>query len=161
VLDFYLESGRFYTFSFSTSKLSGSDPFAGGDFYFIDGPWEDWGYLYYRDADPTQSFHFKVWLRNYAHGPDRDVKPLIEVHRGGTLVCTSRQMTLTLQPEWTRFDFDLIFPMEGTSGGAYFKATWSFKVAGGKLNYTGRTVRGQADPLTFVEGGRDAWWYEK
>jgi hypothetical protein len=38
---------------------------------------------------------------------------------------------------------------------------WKFKVSGGKLNYTGNTVRGQADPLTFVEGGKDAWWYMK
>ena len=38
---------------------------------------------------------------------------------------------------------------------------WKFKVEGGKLNYTGRTVRGKADPMTFVEGGKDAWWYGK
>ena len=38
---------------------------------------------------------------------------------------------------------------------------WKFKVIGGQLNYTGRTERGKADPLTFVEGGRDAWWYER
>jgi hypothetical protein len=25
--------------------------------------------------------------------------------------------------------------------------------------YTGRAVRGKADPLTFIEGGRDAFWY--
>ena len=25
----------------------------------------------------------------------------------------------------------------------------------------GRTVRGVADALTFVEGGRDAFWYKK
>jgi hypothetical protein len=31
----------------------------------------------------------------------------------------------------------------------------------GKLNYTGLTVRGKADRLTFIEGGKDAWWYEK
>jgi len=183
VLDFFLESGRFYTFPFSVSKLTSDDPFAGGDFYFLDGPWADWAYLYYRDADPTRSLYFKVWLRNYQHGPDRDVKPLIEIHRGGTLICTSREITLGLKPEWTRYEFDMIFPMEGTSGGAYFKAqdllatdgdytlklslsgehygTWNFKVGGGKLNYVWRTVRGEADPLTFVEGGRDAWWYEK
>ena len=34
-----------------------------------------------------------------------------------------------------------------------------FAVKGGKLNYTGRTLREKADPLTFIEGGRDAWWY--
>ena len=39
-LDFYLESGRFYTFSFATSKLPPPDPFSGSDYYFLEGPWE-------------------------------------------------------------------------------------------------------------------------
>ena len=37
--------------------------------------------------------------------------------------------------------------------------TWKFAVAGGKFQYKGRTVRAEADPLRFIEGGRDAWWY--
>ena len=77
----------------------------------------------------------------------------------------------------------MIFPPKGTSGGAYFKAknlmatdgdytltmkiankpygVWKFAVKDHKLNYTGRTLRGKADPITFIEGGRDAWWYGK
>ncbi|MBN2081939.1 hypothetical protein JW859_06995 [bacterium] len=183
VLDFYLPAGRFYTFDFSVSKLPPPDPFSGSDYYFLDGPWSDWGYFYYFDADPTRSIQFKVWLRNYAHATNKYVTPEIEVKRGGTLVATGRDMSFTPQQEWVRYEFDLIFPMEGTSGGAYFKAqdllstdgdytltlkldgqlygVWPFRVEGGKLNYTGRTLRGSADPLTFVEGGRDAWWYEK
>lgn len=183
VLDFYLASGRFYTFPFSISKLSGSDPFAGGDYYFLNGPWEDWAYMYYRDADPNNGIQFKVWLRLYEHAPPRDVKPEIEVRRDGDLVATTRQMTISPHHTWNRYEFDLVYPMENTSGGAYFKArdllasdgdytltlkldgeeygTWHFKVIDGKLNYTGRTDRDTANPLTFIEGGRDAWWYEK
>jgi len=186
VLDFYLPDEHFYTFPFSISKLSGADPFAGGDFLFLDGDWSKWGYLYYRDADPTKSLQWKVWLRNKEAKPNADVKIRIEVKRDGdgALVCTNRKnMTFGLRPEWVRAEFDLIFPMEGTSGGRYFKAkdllvtdgaytltmkiddkpygTWKFAVAAGKLNYTGRTERGKADPLTFIEGGRDAWWYCK
>ena len=41
------------------------------------------------------------------------------------------------------------------------RGTWKFIVKDGKLNYTGRSLRGKADPLTFMEGGRDAWWYTK
>ena len=36
---------------------------------------------------------------------------------------------------------------------------WRFTVQGGKLTPAGRAVRGEADPLTFVEGGKDAFWY--
>jgi len=186
VLDFYLPDEHFYTFPFSVAKLSGADPFAGGDFYFLEGDWSKWGYLYYREADPTKSLQWKVWLRNKEPKPNATVKIRIEIKRDsdGTLVCTNRKnMSFGLRPEWVRAEFDLIFPMEGTSGGRYFKAkdlldtdgkytlkmkindkpygTWKFAVTGGKLNYTGRTARGKAAPLTFIEGGRDAWWYCK
>ncbi len=186
VLDFFLKSGRFYTFPFTVSVIASGDAFRPGDFSFLDGAWNDWAYLYYREADPGQSLHWKVWLRNKEHKDSKSVKPRVEIKRDsdGKLICTSRpNRTITLKPWWNRFDFDMIFPMKGTSGGAYFKAkdllatdgsytlkvslgdqlygTWKFQVAGGKLNYTGRTVRGEADPLTFVEGGRDAWWYAR
>jgi len=185
VLNFFLETGLFYTYPFSISVVPSSSAFDPGDFYFIDGDWNHWGYLYYWEANPEQSLCWKVWLRNKEHKSDKSVSPRVEIWRdkGNKLVCTSRKITLTLNPSWVRYDFDMIFPMEGTSGGAYFKAkdllatdgsytlkmtldgkpygAWKFKVVGGKLNYTGRTLRGQADPLTFVEGGIDAWWYTK
>jgi hypothetical protein len=184
VLDFFLESGKFYTFPFTVSVLKSGDAFAPEDYHFLDGAWEDWGYLFYADANPDRPIQWKVWLRNKQHEQAKDVKIRIEVSRGGQLVATSREnMTFSLRPEWVRYEFDLIRPMKGTSGGAQLMAkdllaqdgaytltlaidgqpygTWHFTVQGGKPNYTGRTVRGEADPLTFVEGARDAWWYER
>jgi hypothetical protein len=38
--------------------------------------------------------------------------------------------------------------------------TRPFQGKDGKFAYTGRTVRG-ADPLTFAEGGQDAFWFTK
>jgi hypothetical protein len=183
VLEFHLPGGMFYRFAFSVFAVRSADPFAGGDAWLLNGDWEDWGYIYYRNADPAQQMQFKVWLRNEGNA-SRDVKPTLEVRdSAGKLICTTRKMTLTLQPEWTRYELDFIFPMEGTSGGAYFKAQdllakdgaytltlkldnelrglWPFSVSGGKLVYTGRALRGSADPLTFIEGGRDAWWYSR
>ena len=106
-------------------------------------------------------------------------KSAAEVNSSGRL----GEITLSLRAEWVRYELDIIFPMEGTSGGAYFKAsdlvgtdgaytltmafdgepygTWNFEVKDGKCVPAGRTVRGEADALTFVEGGRDAFWYEK
>jgi len=186
VLDFYAADGLFYTFPFAVSKLAGSDPFAGGDAYFLEGDWSKYGYLFYSGANPEQSLIWKVWLRNKAIEREKDVKVRVEIIRDKDkkLICTSREgETKTLNHEWVRYEFDMIFPMEKTSYGQYFKAkdllavdgaytltmkiddkpygTWKFSVTGGKLNYTGRTDRGKADPLTFIEGGRDAWWYGK
>jgi|GEM_PF-1085498 len=184
-LDFYVEGDHFYHFPFAVGVIKARDAFSSGDFYCLEGDWSDWGYLYYTDADPSKPLLWKVWLRHkIAENRGKDAKIKIEILRGGQVICTNRpDTTYNLKPWWIRFEFDMIFPMKGTSGGAYFKAqdlvgkdgqytlkmavddqpygTWSFAVQGGKLNYTGRTVRGQADRLTFVEGGRDAWWYKK
>jgi len=186
VLGFYLESGKFYTFPFTVALATSDDPFGDGDQYYLSGDWEDWGYFFYTGADPEQSIQFKVWLSNKGEKSETSFKPKIKVfnRNGGSLVCTSRpNRTLTIRPEWVRYEFDLIFPMEGTSGGAYFKAKdllandgsyvlklyfddqiygeWDFTIEGGKFKYSGRTVRGTADQLTFIEGGKDAFWYKK
>jgi hypothetical protein len=186
VLDFYLPTERFYTFPFSVAKMGGDDPFGAGHCFTLNGDWQDYGYLFYRDADPDQSLQWKVWLRNDGC-EEKPIKVRIEITRdqGGELVCTSRENTThSCQPKWTRIEFDMVFP-EGKDvpHGTYFKAkdllatdgaytltmklddqpygTWKFAVKDGKLQYTGRTLRESADPLTFIEGGRDAWWYAK
>jgi hypothetical protein len=184
VLDFYVEGVHFYTFPFSTSTIAADDPYAGDPLHFIHGDWADWGYFYYVDANPDMSIQFKVWLNNYEHATHRDVKPRMEIRRGGTLVATGREnMTYSLQPRWVRYEMDLIFPMEGTSGGAYFKAkdllntdgdytlslylsdelygTWPFSVKDGQLATVGRADRGSTEPLTYIDGGRDAFWFKR
>jgi hypothetical protein len=186
VLDFYLPTEHFFTFPFSVAKVGDDDPFGAGQCYVLNGAWQDWGYLFYTDAKPEQSLQWKVWLRNKGCD-EKSIKVRIEIRRDqdGELVCTSREHTTnSCQPKWARLEFDMVFP-EGKEvpHGTYFKAkdllnsdgaytltmkideqlygTWKFAVEGGKLNYTGRTLRGEADPLTFIEGGRDAWWYAK
>jgi len=186
VLDFYLPDEHFFTFPFSVAKIGGDDPFGAGQCYTLNGAWQDLGYLYYREAKPDQNLQWKVWLRNEGC-EEKSIKVRVEITRDqdGELVCTSRENTTnSCQPKWIRLEFDMVFPKgKEVPFGTYFKAkdlletdgahtltmkiddqiygVWKFAVQGGKLNYTGRTVRGEADPLTFIEGGRDAWWYAK
>lgn len=97
------------------------------------------------------------------------------------LIATARpNMSFTLRQEWNRFQFDLIEPMRGTGGGRQLAAKdilvdgdyvlrmvvndetyglWRFTVTGGALQPAGRTDRAESDPLTFVEGGGDAFWF--
>ncbi|MFZ1702531.1 MAG: hypothetical protein WBO10_07020 [Pyrinomonadaceae bacterium] len=183
VLDFYRGENKFYTFPFSIKTLSPDNAFDGNAIYLVDGAWNDWGYLFYSEADPEQNLVWKVWLRE-TEFTKKDHKVRIEVTRDKDkkLICQNRENTTNrFQHDWVRYDFDLVNPPVKTSGGAYFKAkdmlavdgaytlrmtmdgkphgVWKFSVAGGKLNYTGKTVRGTADTMTFVEGGKDAWWY--
>lgn len=185
VVDFYLGEKRFYTFPFSVRALEPANPFDGQTLYLTDGAWNNWGYLMYPDANPEQNLFWKIWLRESAY-KQTDHKVKVEVIRDQDkkLICQNREdVTLRFQHDWIRYSFDLVNPPVKTSSGDYFKAkdllavdgpytlrmtidgnlygVWKFQVSGGKLNYTGRTVRGQADPLTFVEGGKDAWWYMK
>lgn len=183
VLDFYLDSGKFYTFDFAVSKIEEGGGFSTNTAYFLDGPWEEWSYLYYPDADASRQLQWKVWLREKAaKSSNKTVKPAVTLSRGGTVIATSRPYTnMTPRQDWMRHEFSLIHPMQGTSGGAMFLAssllgtdgqyelklaldnkpygTWRFSVQNGKLVPHPRTNRGQADPLTFVEGGVDAFWY--
>jgi hypothetical protein len=179
VLDFHLQSGRFYTYPFTVSTVGDNG------FSFLDGDWNDWGYLYYADADPANSIQWKIWLRHKGTEASKNVKIRIGVMReseNNKLVATNRpNMSFDLRPEWNRFEFDLIEPMQGTAGGRQLSAQdivgvdgtyvlkmvvdeqdygiWRFEVKDGKPQPAGRTVRGEADPLTFVEGGADAFWY--
>lgn len=186
VLDFYLPTEHYFTYPFSVAKIGSDDAFGEGQCYVLNGDWNDCGYLYYRDAKPDFNLAWKLWLRNDGCA-EKDVKIHVQITRDsdGDVVCTSRSgTTYSLRPEWVRYAFDMVFP-EGKEvpHGTYFKAkdllatdgaytltveidqkpygTWKFAVEGSKLSYTGRTLRGKADPLTFIEGGRDAWWYAK
>lgn len=184
-MDFYIGEKKFYTFPFKLTVLEPANPFDGDPLYFTEGAWNDWGYLYYWDLNPEQNLIWKIWLREKGFkNPDHKVDVRITRDAGGKVICQSRDLvTYNFQHDWVRYDIDMVNPPVKTSEGAYFKAkdllavdgaytlrmtidrkeygVWKFKVAGGKLNYTGRTERGVADTLTFVEGGVDAFWYER
>lgn len=187
VLDFYLPTEHFYTFPFTVEVIGSDDPFAGENWWVTSGDWFDWGYLYIPQANPEQNLYWKQWIRRKDKGQtarlEEDVKIKVEIHGPGGLLCVSRDATFSLGPDWNRWEFDMAHPEEGATAawGEYFKAkdllakdgdytltvkvnealygTWKFTVAGGKFQYKGRTVRAEADPLRFIEGGRDAWWY--
>jgi hypothetical protein len=186
VLDFYLPDEHFYTFPFSVTKSEVSDSFADTAFFYQEGDWENWGYLYYRDANPDQNLFWKMWVRHKSGELQQNADFFIEITRDsdGSRVCTSRKRSDSTLPDWKRREWDMQFPEDSnTAHGQYFKTkdllatdggytltvkrdgelfgTWKFAIEGGKPKPAGRTVRGTADPLTFVEGGRDAFWYKK
>jgi hypothetical protein len=179
-LDFYLKTGKFYSFPLKVVSVTG----ASGKSTLLSGDWNDWGYLLYAGADPSQQLVWKVWLRSDVTSQQQGADVGVRVTRDadGKLICTSRpNRTTSLQAEWGRREFDLIHPMQGTSGGAMFYAsellktdgaytlkmdidgqhygTWRLRVQGGQLVKTGRADPVTADPLRFVDGGADAWWY--
>lgn len=183
VLDFHVAAGRFYTFPFEVTQVATSS--AGGTHSYLEGDWSNWGYIYYQGADTTQPLVWKVFLRHKGPSYRADKKVEVEITRDadGKLIATYRpDVTRSLEARWIRHDLDLIHPMQGTGGGAYMTggdlvgrdggytlkmkmdgqhyATWRFTVQGGKVVLAGRAAP-EADPLTCVFGGPDAWWCER
>jgi hypothetical protein len=177
VLDFYLSTGKFYSFAFAVKVVDGK--------VLSTGTWNAWGYLLYANSDPEQGLIWKIFLRRHETGDRDGVAPKVEIVREADKkpIATSRpDLKLWLNDKWTRYDLDLIHPMQGTGGGAYLQAkvllasdgayvlkmsmdgapygVWPFKVAGGKLQLAGQADRETADPLTYVCGGADAYWYQ-
>ena len=183
VLDFHVAAGRFYSFPFEVTQVPSSN--AGETHSYLEGDWSNWAYIYYQNADPTQPLVWKVFLRHKgpAYRADRKVEVEITRDADGKLIATYRpDVTRSLEARWVRHDLDLIHPMQGTGGGAYMTggdlvgrdggytlkmkmdgqhyATWKFTVQGGKVVLAGRAAP-EADPLTCVFGGADAWWCER
>jgi len=183
-LNFFVEGKQFYRFPFEVSVLQSEDPFLPVDVHMLEGDWNNLGYLYYAGADPEQNLIWKVWLRNVGRDGNehKNINAIAELYQSEKLIAVSNKgYTQNVFPEWTQYGFDLNFPEDSAKG--YLKAkdilandgnyrlimtidgkpyaTWKIQVVKGKLAYKGRTIRGMADPLNLIEGGRDAWWYTK
>ncbi len=177
LLEFHLPTGVFYRYAFSVKQV--------GSKLLTVGDWNSWAYLFYAGADAKEALIWKVWLRREETGNRDNVETRIEIvrERDNKVVATSRPDTRQdFSDDWVRYQFDLIHPMQGTSGGAYMKASdllaqsgkyqlrmsisgapygvWRFEIAGGKPVVAGRADRETADPLTYVCGGEDAFWYQ-
>ncbi|MDJ0976324.1 MAG: hypothetical protein QNJ98_17820 [Planctomycetota bacterium] len=184
-LDLTAKGKKFYHFPFEVSEVASDDAFTPEPYRFLEGGWQDWAYVFYPQANPEMSIYLKVWLRLKGRTKHKKTHPQMEVFRGDKRVAVSPEnMHFTLRPEWNRFDLQMRTPPDAAPNtGKYLKAkdildqdgayrielaldgkpygTWRFEVKDGKLVPKGRTLRGTADPLTFVEGGRDAFWYER
>ena len=182
VLDFSTPEGRFFTFPFEIMSNPSSDPFV-PSLYWINGDWQDWAYFRYADADQANNLFFTLWLRNTGQPGYKLVKPKLKIFNknGGAYVFSAQDKSVNLAPSWSDYEFTISTTQEPRpyaivagdllkNDGEYvlklfldnqLYGEWEFTVSGGRFAPAGRTLRGQADPLTFIEGGRDEVWYRK
>jgi hypothetical protein len=185
VLDFYLNDQKFFTYPFAFRIEKPDDPSDGDALYLTDGAWNDWGYLYYSRADQQSNLMWKIFLRDKDHKKTfHSIDVRIKRDSDGELVSQSREdRTYRLSHDWVRQDLVLVSPKAASGDVKFSRAKdllgedgaytltmeldgkpygiWKFIVRRGKLNYEGRTVREDADPVTFIEGGTDAFWYRR
>jgi hypothetical protein len=189
VLEFAIEDKPFYRFPFSISEINSDDPYApAGKRYFMDGPWNDYGNIFYQRNDPQSLLSFTTWVRDKSgHENKRSVPYELKLARGKDgKVLAEDVATMRLVPRWNKIEF-LLRPIEGDKN-SYFKAgdvlredgpynlrfaldgkpygTYSFTVNDGRIQLQGRQVREKADPMTwivdYVYGGKyTSWWIKR
>ena len=186
LLEFAVEDKPFYRFPFSVVTIKSDDPYQpAGNRYFLEGPWNDYGNIFYQRNDPQSSLRFTTWVQDKVGNQNKasvpyDVK-LVSARDGRVLA--SHTGTLRLEPRWSKAD--LYFRPAGGDQNAYFKAgdllredgrysirlaldnkqygEYPFVVKGGRIELQGKQIRENTDPMVYIVdylyGGRyTSWW---
>jgi hypothetical protein len=179
-LEFQIEGKPFQRFDFSLSTIGSDDVYDPGEVYVLDGPWSDYGYLYYSDAVPSNNLSFKTWFRlpgKVEGRPSQKIKVELLDSAGAVVAGTRGSTSYYFSLEWKRYDFmlhnskgairasDLLakdgnYTVRVTVDGQKY-GSYPYTVSGGKLLRQGRADRASTNPLDFVEGGRDAWFSKR
>ena len=70
LLEFAVEDKPFYRFPFSVVEGKNEDPYQPpGQRYFVEGPWNEYGNVFYQRNDPQSSFKFTTWVQDKSGRP--------------------------------------------------------------------------------------------
>ena len=181
-LDFSIEGDHFYSFPFRVVELVKGDAYNPMSILGIDGDWNDYIYVYIADNRPDEGLYFKRWLRNdkkQLNIKEYNADVSYTLKRDGAVIGTSPKQDCYVNRIWQRKEFMFekvkneeggLITMKGSDllnhDGDYeitmtFDGTttnYRFTVKDGAIVHQGRQDRGEADPMTMIEGGRDAYW---
>jgi len=122
-LEFQIEGAAFYHFDFSVAMLPSDDPYQPpGTRYFIDGPWSEYGNIFYQRNDPESTLRFTTWVQDKAgHEAKRSVPYEAQLlrQRDGKLLGQDKG-ELNLTTHWAQAD--LYFQPAGGDANARLKA---------------------------------------
>jgi len=187
-LEFQIEGAPFYRFDFSVATLPSDDPYQPpGTRYLIDGPWSEYGNIFYQRNDPESTLRFTTWVLDKAgHEAKRSVPYEAQLvrQRDGKLLGQDKG-ELNLTPQWAQAD--LYFQPAGGAASARLKAAevlhedgayrvrftlggkphgeYPFVVKGGTIAVQGRQDE-HTDPanriVDYLYGGRyRSWWIRR
>jgi hypothetical protein len=144
---------------------------AGDGGFYLDGPWNEWGYVSFKDASSPVLFH--AWFRSKeAKGKKAIVK--VELLKGKKVVATTTK-DLFFNSQWgernVNFDQgrftgkDLLkdgaYQFRVTVGGALY-GTYKLKVNGGKIVPIDEQDSSKTtDVASLMEGGGDQWYLKR
>ncbi len=189
VLEFALEDKPFYRFPISVVQIKNEDPYQpAGNRYFVEGPWNEYGNIFYQRNDPQSSLRFTTWIQDKVGQQNKTSVPydlkLVSLRDGRVLA--SDTGTLRLEPRWLKAD--LYFRPTGEDQNAYLKAgdllredgrysvrltlnnkqygEYPFVVKDGRIELQGKQIRESTDPMSYIvdylSGGRyTSWWIKR
>lgn len=189
VLEFAIDDKPFYRFPISVVQIKNEDPYQpAGNRYFVEGPWNEYGNIFYQRNDPQSSLRFTTWVQDQAGQQNKTPVPyeakLVSLRDGR--VIASNTGSLRLEPRWLKAD--LYFRPTGGDQNAYFKAgdllredgrysvrltlntkqygEYPFVVKGGRIELQGKQIRESTDPMSYIvdylSGGRyTSWWIKR
>ncbi len=186
LLEFAVEDKPFYRFPFQVVAVKSDDPYQPAGFrYFIEGAWNELGNLYYQRNEPQSSLIFTAWVQEKSGKEGKRSVPyeLKLIRSRDNRVLATDAATLRLEPRWLKADLSLR-PSDG-DGNSYFKAgellredgayrfrftidgqlygEYAFIVKGERIQFQGRQVRENTDPMLYIVdymyGGKyTSWW---
>jgi hypothetical protein len=188
LLEFAADDRPFARFAFSVATMKSDDPYqAAGERYFIDGPWSEYGNLYFQRNDPQSSLVFTTWVLDRAGKEGKRSVPYgiqLLQGRGGRVVAEDAG-TLRLEPRWLSAQLSFRPPGERNSytkagevlkdDGVYrirltvdgkLHGEYPFTVKGGRIQFQGRQLREGTDPMDAIvetiSGGKySSWWLRR
>ncbi len=180
-LTWFIDGQAFWSLPFEVSESAADNPYDQPNKY-LEGPWQDWAYIYVPNGNLSQNPTFNLFLRDKAAKPGNWVEQniTIDVMKDGALVAqygkngASRQ---SAKPWWVAHEFALRTPDDsGFVAASDLVASGKYTVmvknngedfaryeyqADGAMPLTGRQDRESANPLTFLEGARDRFYLER
>jgi hypothetical protein len=181
-LTWLLEGTAFWSLDFEISAAPSSNPYDPPNHY-LEGPWNDWAYVYVPNGNLSQAPTFNFFLRDKAATPgnwiDKDL--VVEVLRGDELIAQyGKDSTAIAQakPWWIAQELALrnaddsgFMPAsEMLQPGKYsirlmidgeLYGTYRYEAPGGALPMVGRQDRESADPMSYLEGGTDRFYLKR
>ena len=188
LLEFAADDKPFTRFPFSVVEAKNDDPYQpAGNRYFIEGAWNEYGNIFYQRNDPQSSLTFTTWVQDKRGNENKTSTPyeakLVNLKDGKAL--GEDAGTLRLEPRW--LELKLYFHSPGDKN-TYLKAAdllqedgkysvrltidgkpygdYPFTVKGGRIQFQGKQVRENTDPMTYIvdylSGGRySSWWIKR
>jgi len=181
-LTWLIDGEAFWSLSFEVSSQAASNPYDEPNVY-LEGPWQDWAYIYIPNGNLSQAPTFNLFLRDKAASPGNwtESRVHVRIKRDGELVAQHGMNNSSIQqakPWWIAQELAMRKPDDSgfASGADILQAgtytvkvtindepwgTYKYVADGGALPFKGRQDRESADPLSYLEGARDRFYIKR